>query len=295
MRFVCNLNDSRVHPVEWAGARGAQGWDGFLVCDHLWDPAGPKPHVWSVLGALAACTSGPTLGTGFANNLLRHPVEFAQASLTMQRITGGRFEAGLGAGWFEEELRATGREMSPGPERAERLIEAVQVVRELFETGSSGFSGRHYRVEIDRLERLGDQPPPSLVVGAGGPRVIRSVADHVDKLELMPPSLVTRSGAMDTAAFNSVGRDDVRAMVDRARSTREDLPLRLYVACCAGDDERTERIASKFTEGFFADFYGSPSKVADAVLGLGELGVDEVHLAPNDQYTYDNLAPLLLG
>jgi alkanesulfonate monooxygenase SsuD/methylene tetrahydromethanopterin reductase-like flavin-dependent oxidoreductase (luciferase family) len=246
-----------------------------------------------VLGALAASSAGVTLGTGFANNLFRHPVEFAQASLTMQRISGGRFEAGLGAGWSQEELARTGRDDVPGPDRADRLIEAIQLLRELFDTGSSSFSGHHYRVDVERLERLSGEPPP-LVVGAGGPRLIRSVAPFVDKLELMPPALATREGAMDVGAMNSVTDDDVRAMVDRARAARDDLPLRLYVACCAGDDERTARISSMFTEGFFAKFYGSPSKVADAILALGGLGIEEFHLAPNDQYTYENLAPLLL-
>jgi alkanesulfonate monooxygenase SsuD/methylene tetrahydromethanopterin reductase-like flavin-dependent oxidoreductase (luciferase family) len=295
VRFVCNLNDARVQPVEWADARQAEGWAGFLVCDHLWDPAGPRPHVWSLLGALAASTRDVTIGTGFVNNLFRHPVEFAQASLTMQRISGGRFEAGLGAGWSADELMRTGRPMVPARERADRLIEAVQLVRELFDTGSSHFDGRHYRLDVDRLERLGDQRPPTLVVGAGGPRVIRSVAPFVDKLEIMPPAVATRSGTMDLDVSNAVTLDDVRALVDLARSTREDLPLRLYVACCAGDDERTQRIAEMFPSGFFAQFYGSPSKVADAILSLGELGIDEFHLAPNDQYTYENLAPLLLN
>jgi alkanesulfonate monooxygenase SsuD/methylene tetrahydromethanopterin reductase-like flavin-dependent oxidoreductase (luciferase family) len=294
VRFFCNLNDARVQPVEWGATRRAEGWGGFVVCDHLWDPAGPKPHVWSVLGALAASTSTVILGTGFANNLFRHPVEFAQASLTMQRISRGRFEAGLGAGWSEEELLRTGRDIVSGPERADRLIEAVRLVRELFDTGSMHFAGRYYRVDVDRLERLGDQKPPALVVGAGGRRVIRSVAPFVDKLELMPQSLGNRSGSIDMAALNSVTRDDVRSMIDLARSARGDIPLRMYVGCCAGDDERTARISSMFSEGFFADFYGSPKKVADAVLGLADFGIDEFHLAPNDQYTYENLAPLLM-
>jgi alkanesulfonate monooxygenase SsuD/methylene tetrahydromethanopterin reductase-like flavin-dependent oxidoreductase (luciferase family) len=244
---------------------------------------------------MAASTNDVTLGSGFANNLLRHPVEFAQASLTMQRISAGRFEAGLGAGWSEDELIRTGRAAVAAPERAERLIEAVQLVRELFHNGSSTFRGRHYRIDVSELERLASQPPPALVVGAGGRRVIKSVAPLVDKLELMPPAAATRGGTMDMSTFSAVSYDDVRAMVDFARAVREDLKLRLYVSCCAGDDERTRHIASTVGEGFFADFFGASRKVADAVLALGDLGVDELHLAPNDDYTYQNLAPFLLG
>jgi alkanesulfonate monooxygenase SsuD/methylene tetrahydromethanopterin reductase-like flavin-dependent oxidoreductase (luciferase family) len=179
-------------------------------------------------------------------------------------------------------------------ERADRLIEAVHLVRELFDTGSVHYAGDYYQVDVERLERLGDLAPPPLVVGAGGPRVIRSIAASIDKLELMPPSLANRSGTLEISGMNAVTRDDVRGMVDMARSARSDLPLRMYVACCAGDDERTARIAALFTEGFFADFYGTPNKVADAILGLEDMGIDEFHLAPNDQYSFENLAPLLL-
>jgi alkanesulfonate monooxygenase SsuD/methylene tetrahydromethanopterin reductase-like flavin-dependent oxidoreductase (luciferase family) len=292
VHYFCNLSDCRVDPVAWASTRQAEGWDGILVADHLFDTWGTRPHVWTTLGALAAGTDGLTLGTGYGNNLFRHPVEFAQASLTMQRISGGRFEAGLGAGWMEDEIVQTGRTLPPAAERADRLIEAVQLVRELFDTGSSRFAGKHYRLDVDRLERLGDRSPPKLVVGAGGRRVIRSVVPFVDKLELMPAAVATRTGSMNMEITNQLSYDDIRAMIDLARSTRGDLPLRIYVPCCAGDDDRTKKIASMY-EGFFADFNGSPSKVAESVLALAELGIDEAHLAPSDEYTYVNLAPLL--
>jgi alkanesulfonate monooxygenase SsuD/methylene tetrahydromethanopterin reductase-like flavin-dependent oxidoreductase (luciferase family) len=294
MRFYCNLNDCRVQPAQMGRAREAEGWHGILVADHMWDAAGTRPHVWSVLGALAASTTELVVGTGFGNNLFRHPVEFAQASLTMQRISGGRFEGGLGAGWAEEEIVGTGRALAPPSERAGRLIEAVRLIRELFDTGSCSYTGRYYQVDVPRLERLGDMAPPPLVVGAVGRRVITSVAPYIDKLELMPAAVATRGGSVDMAVSNSITRDDIRAMVDFARSTRDDLPLRLYIPCCAGDDERTKKIAAMF-DGFFAEFQGSPPKVADAIHRLGDLGLAELHVSPTDQYTFENLAPLLLA
>jgi alkanesulfonate monooxygenase SsuD/methylene tetrahydromethanopterin reductase-like flavin-dependent oxidoreductase (luciferase family) len=295
VKYFGNLNDCRVQPTEWIKDRQAEaGWSGYLVCDHLWDPAGPRTHVWTTLGALAATTDGVSLGTGFANNLFRHPIEFAQASLTMQRVSGGRFEAGLGAGWAAAEMEGTGRPPPSAPERAARLIEAVQLVRQVFATGGADVDGEYYQVHARRIERLGgDIGPPALVVGAGGPRVIRGVAPYVDKLEIMPPAVATRTGMVDIAMSNAVSRDDVLRMIDVARAAREDLPLRLYVACCAGTDERSRRISELYTEGFFADFHAEPAKVADAILALGDLGVAELHIAPNDQYSYENLAPRL--
>jgi alkanesulfonate monooxygenase SsuD/methylene tetrahydromethanopterin reductase-like flavin-dependent oxidoreductase (luciferase family) len=292
VRFVCNLGDCVAQPAAWGSAREGEGWDGLVVADHLWVHTMPGPHVWTLLGALAASTGEMSLGTGFANNLARHPIELAQAAMTMQRISGGRFEAGIGAGWLEEEMSATGRAMPSASERADRFIETVELVRELFDTGSCRFEGRFYQLDVDRLERLQDLAPPLLVAGVGGPRVTRAVAPYVDKLELMPVAVATRGGAIDRDRFNQVTRDDVRALIDRARSARDDLPLRTYVTCCAGDDERTRQVAANF-DGFYADFQGSPQKVADAIWSLEELGVDEVHLYAGDEATFTNLAPLL--
>jgi alkanesulfonate monooxygenase SsuD/methylene tetrahydromethanopterin reductase-like flavin-dependent oxidoreductase (luciferase family) len=167
-------------------------------------------------------------------------------------------------------------------------------MRELFDTGSCRFQGRYYQLDVDRLERLQDLPPPVLLAGVGGPRVTKAVAPYVDKLEIMPAAVSTRGGAMNMERSNQVTRDDVRALIDCARSVRDDVPLRVYITCCAGDDERTQRVASMF-EGFFADFQGSPEKVAANILGLADLGIDEVHLQPSDNYTYGNLAPLLVA
>jgi alkanesulfonate monooxygenase SsuD/methylene tetrahydromethanopterin reductase-like flavin-dependent oxidoreductase (luciferase family) len=294
VRFFCGLSDCRMNPVDWAAARRSEGWHGVLVADHLFDAWGARPHVWSVLGMLAAGAPDLLLGTGYANNLVRHPVEFAQASLTMQRISGGRFDAGLGAGWTEDEMVRTGRNLPPPAERAGRLIEAVQIVRDLLQSGSSRFRGRYYTVDVERLERLDDQRPPRLVVGAGGPRLLRAVAPLVDKLELMPAAVATRTGQMNMDITNRLSYDDIRAMVDRARSVRADITLGIYIPCCAGDDERTKKIASLY-DGFFADFQGSPSRVADNILALGEFGIDEFHLSASDAYTYPNLAPQLLN
>lgn len=295
MKFACSLSEVDVDPVAWSRLREAEGWDALFVSDHLWTDVGASPHLWTLLGAMAVSTRSVRLGPAFQNNLFRHPVEFAQACLTMQRISGGRFEAGLGAGWSGIELERTGRPLPTAGERAGRLIEAVQITRQLFDAGRCAFAGRYYNVDVNLVERPAQGPPP-LVVSAGGPRVIRSVAPFVDRLELKAASSATRGGRLDLAALAAVTWDDLRAQVDLARSARADLPLGLHVLCCAGDDERTRRIASKFPEGsLFGRFYGPPDQVAQAVWSLADLGVNRVHLTPGDQHSYANLAPLLCG
>jgi alkanesulfonate monooxygenase SsuD/methylene tetrahydromethanopterin reductase-like flavin-dependent oxidoreductase (luciferase family) len=295
MRFACNLNVTTVDAMGWAVRREAEGWHRLMVSDHIIDPAGPSPHVWSVLGALAAVTERVQLGTGFHCNLFRHPVEFAQASLSIQRLSGGRFEAGLGAGWTEPELLRTGRAMPAAPERASRLIEATRIVRELLATGACRFDGRHYQVDIAGLDRLDRIGPPPLVVAAGGPRVIRGVAPYVDKLELIPASMANRGGTWDREAYGAVTSEDVRALIDVARSARDDLTIQLHVACrvriAGGPPPRT----SFPPDSFLGAFHGPADSVASALLAIEDFGLDEVHIGPHDEHTYVELASRLLG
>jgi alkanesulfonate monooxygenase SsuD/methylene tetrahydromethanopterin reductase-like flavin-dependent oxidoreductase (luciferase family) len=295
MQFACSLSEVDVDPTAWSRQREAEGWDALFVSDHLWTDVGASPHLWTLLGAMAVSTTRVQLGPAFQNNLFRHPVEFVQASLTMQRISGGRFEAGLGAGWSGVELERTGRSLPSPGERAGRLIEAVEIARQLFDDGRCRFAGRYYQVDMDLVERPAGGPPP-LVVSAGGPRVIRAVAPLVDRLELKAASLATRGGRLDLEALATVTMDDLRRQVDLARSTRAELPLGMHVLCRARDDESTRRIAAHFPPGsLFGRFYGPPDSVAEAIRSLDDLGLQRVHVTPGDQQSFANLAPLICG
>jgi alkanesulfonate monooxygenase SsuD/methylene tetrahydromethanopterin reductase-like flavin-dependent oxidoreductase (luciferase family) len=94
MEFCPNLMRADIDPVAWAIAREAEGWDVIAASDHLWVRSGVAfPHLWVTLTQMAMVTSRVRLTSSFANNLFRSPVEFAQASLALQRASGGRFEA----------------------------------------------------------------------------------------------------------------------------------------------------------------------------------------------------------
>ena len=148
--FVATLMSSDQAPAEWARAREVEGWHGLAVPDHVFIERQPVAHVWVTATELALATESVTIATSFANNLLRSPVEFAQASLAVHRASGGRFEAGLGAGWDQAELEATGVRFPPTVgERAGRYIEAGQIVRRLFDDGWATFRGEWYDVEVN--------------------------------------------------------------------------------------------------------------------------------------------------
>ena len=114
MELAANYMTADVPPVEWARRREDEGWDVVACADHLFSPRRAYPHVWVTLATFAAVTRRVTLTTAFANNLLRSPVEFAQASLQMQVVSDGRFEAGLGSGWTRDEIEGIGLTY-PGP------------------------------------------------------------------------------------------------------------------------------------------------------------------------------------
>src|SRR5262245_34784033 len=104
IEFVANYTSTTVDPRVFAADAERAGFAGVGCSDHLFRSS-TYPHLWVTVSAMAAATSEIFVTTSFANNLLRSPVEFAQASLTMQWLSGGRFEAGLGAGWLEPEVR----------------------------------------------------------------------------------------------------------------------------------------------------------------------------------------------
>lgn len=97
--LVANYTSWTIDPRSFAREAEQAGFAGVSCSDHFFRTSA-YPHMWVTLAAMAAATERVFLTSSFANNLFRSPVEFAQASLTMQALSDGRFEAGLGAGWL---------------------------------------------------------------------------------------------------------------------------------------------------------------------------------------------------
>src|SRR5919201_3802734 len=146
------------------------GFDSLWDCDHFVQPSrpnGPYLEAWTLLAGLAACTERIRIGVLVSSNTFRHPVLLAKQAVTVDHISNGRLDRGLGAGWYEPEHRMFGLDF-PGPaELVERFGEAVAVVDGLHRI-SRGFSfeGRHYRIDRARfLPGPGQQPRPPFVLG----------------------------------------------------------------------------------------------------------------------------------
>lgn len=176
--------------VEYARAAEASGFESVWLSDHLFlDIAkygGPadrfgcfEPLV--TLGALARLVPRVRLGTLVLLEALRPAAVLAKALATLDRVSGGRVDVGLGAGWYEPDYEAVGMEMPAPGVRLARLREAVEVVQGLLGGGPFSYDGRYHRAaDAQNLPPAVQQPRPRVFVGGKGDRVLRTVAECAD-------------------------------------------------------------------------------------------------------------------
>jgi F420-dependent oxidoreductase-like protein len=153
------------------------GFDGVWVFDHFkamyGDPSGPCFEGWTLLAALAQATARVRLGALVTGITYRHPSVLAAEAVTVDHISGGRLEFGIGAAWFEDEHHMLGIDFPPTPERARRLDEGVQVIKLLMTTDGASFDGRHYRLrDASYHPRPVQQPHPPIWIGARGEQLM---------------------------------------------------------------------------------------------------------------------------
>jgi len=153
------------------------GFDGAWVFDHFkplyGDPSGPCLEGWTVLAGLAAQTSRIRLGTLVSGITYRHPSVLATEAVTVDQISNGRLELGLGAAWNEPEHRELGIPFPAIKERAERLEEGIEVMRTLMTRDVASFKGRHYQLDHATYHpRPVQQPHPPIWIGASGEQLM---------------------------------------------------------------------------------------------------------------------------
>jgi alkanesulfonate monooxygenase SsuD/methylene tetrahydromethanopterin reductase-like flavin-dependent oxidoreductase (luciferase family) len=295
MEFVTTMASHPDGTAAWFAARQREGWHGVAIADHISTGAagGAYPHIWTTLGHWATFDSSMVLATTFANNLVRSPVEFVHASLTLQALSGGRFEAGLGAGWREQDL--VGAPMPDGPSRARRYCEAMAIARELFDNRQCSFHGEFYDVELKDQPILAVDPAPPLVAAVGGPWVIDHVSPLADRVELMPMSRAVRPGRLDGAKLSAGSRGELERWVERAREANPNAPLQVGVFLAAGSGPAVDAFANMYAGGALDGLAGEPRRVADTLLAFGDLGINRVTMVEFVPDSYKQLAPLLVS
>ncbi len=168
-----------------AQARRAEdlGYDALLMPDHVIPQLSPLP----ALSAAAAATSRLRVGVHVLDNDYRSPVMLAREIATLDAISGGRVELGIGAGWMMSDYRQLGMAYDAPKVRIDRMVEAISIVKRLFAGETVDHEGAHYRI---RGAQLGvtpvQRPHPPLVIGGGGPRMMRIAAREADIVSFIP-------------------------------------------------------------------------------------------------------------
>jgi len=144
------------------------------------DPTGPQLEGWTLLGALAARTERLRLGLMVTGNIYRHPAVLANIATTVDVISNGRLDFGIGAGWNELETSMYGIPLYTPGERIRRLDEACEVIKLLWTETVANFDGKYYQLKDARCEPKPVQKPyPPYVIGGGGERLtLRVVAKY---------------------------------------------------------------------------------------------------------------------
>jgi alkanesulfonate monooxygenase SsuD/methylene tetrahydromethanopterin reductase-like flavin-dependent oxidoreductase (luciferase family) len=275
----------------WGRQREAEGWHGLGVADHLW-VFGTTFHHWAVcIGVLATATTRPLLTSCFTNNLLHSPVEVAQAAMTAQQVSGGRFELGLGAGWSAGEIEGIGHRFPPPAERVDRYREAVTIVGALLREGRCQFRGDHYDVDVPNLGPSVTAAPP-LVASVGGPRTIREITPLVDRVEVAFNAAATRGGALSRPDLVVLGEDHLDLLIAQVREVRADVPIAVFLTVACGDDAAMAPLRDSGGLGFDG-LVGSPAEVAATLLRVGTKGIDRLQVTPATPTTLELLAPHL--
>jgi probable F420-dependent oxidoreductase len=287
-------------PVSWEGlvnaARRAEslGFDSAWISDHFFlslaryggpdEPYG-SPEALTALAGLAAVTDRIRLGTLVLCAGFRHPAILAKSAVTIDLLSEGRLDLGLGAGWYEDEYRAFGYRVGPVGERFEVLEETVEVLSLLFgEKEPVTWEGRHYSLdEAYCRPRPAQRPgPPLWVGGKGGPRLARLVARRAD-------------GWNTVWAWTPEDYADRVRMLEEAceRYDRDPATVRRSVGLYAlvGEDERDLdarwRGLQRWTPGGALNgsalgswgrdkLVGTPDRVVERLAAFAALGVEEL-------------------
>ena len=175
----------------WADyARRAEdaGIGALLIRDHFSAGAfGRQLAPFSALAAAAAVTTRLRVGTMVLSNDFRHPAIVAHEAASLHQLTGGRFELGIGAGWYQPEYGAAGIRFDTAGQRIDRLEESLSIIEGLLAGTPVRHSGAWYQIDgLDLDVMPGRQGRPRLLIGGGGPRMLRIAARHADIVGLLP-------------------------------------------------------------------------------------------------------------
>jgi alkanesulfonate monooxygenase SsuD/methylene tetrahydromethanopterin reductase-like flavin-dependent oxidoreductase (luciferase family) len=198
------------------------GFDHAWLVDHLVDTDGPPDHpileAWTLLAAIAARTKRIRLGVLVTSNTFRHPAVLLKEAVTVDHISGGRLNLGLGCGWHADEHRRYGIDLPEPAERVDRFAEAVEMIALLMSQPRTTFRGRHYRLDDAPLEpRPIQRPRIPILIAAHRPRMLRIAARFADQWDTFAALPGTATDGVTTDI-----EERIRALDDACREVGRD-------------------------------------------------------------------------
>jgi F420-dependent oxidoreductase-like protein len=264
------------------------GWDSVWVYDHFHTvpvPTAEATHeAWSLMAAYAATTSRVKLGQMCTAMSYRNPVYLAKVAATVDIISGGRVQMGIGGGWYEHEWRAYGYGFPSAGQRLGRLDEGVQIMRDAWRDGRVSLDGTHYQVDgaIVEPKPLQHNGIPLWIAGGGEKVTLRIAAKYAQYTNFTsePDGFTHKSEVLAahcrdvgtdydaivrSANFNAVIGETEGEVADRVRRIRD---RQVEVA----DPEAVEAMLSTATAPESAS--GTPEQVVDKLKRMRDLGCD---------------------
>ena len=218
---------------------------------------GPEPDLsipclegWTALAAAAQATERLRVGCMVTGNTYRHPSVLAKMAVTVDHISNGRLEFGIGAGWLEPEHRAYGIPFPPMKERQDRLEEAVQLIRLLFRAeGPVDFQGKYYQLnQAPFSPPCVQRPHPPIFIGGGGEkRTLRTAALYADAINVI--------GSLDTAKRKIAVLE--RHCADVGRDPNEITKSVFGPLLLIDDEKRAQQVRERLAESGDATADGS--------------------------------------
>ena len=224
------------------------GYSTLFLPDHfVGTDLAPVPAI----SIAAEATERLRVGTLVLGNDYKHPAVVAKEAATLDLLSDGRLELGLGAGWQRSDYDVLGLAYDPPGRRIERLGEALTIVKGAWGSGPFSFTGEHYTIrDYDGVPKPLQQPRPPILVGGGGPRLLRLAGREADIVGINPnlrAGEVTADAARDALA--AVTKQKVEWVREGAGERFDDLELQVrYFLCAVTDDARglAEAVAPGF-------------------------------------------------
>ena len=222
--------------AERARKAEAIGYSAYVLSDHLLNTLAPN----IALASIAAVTKTLRIGHFVLNNDLRHPAVLHQELATLDVLSEGRLEVGIGAGWNEPEYTSSGITFDPVGTRVSRLEETLAVLKGLFADERLTFSGTHYTItDMDGRPKPVQKPHPPFLIGGGGKRVLR-LAGRVAQIVGLAPRIGAKIGGFRSCTFEAT-REKIAWVKEAAGARFDEIELNTYPAfrpATVSDDPR---------------------------------------------------------